>query len=196
MDRRESCVIGRKMAALEGLDGRRESSNVCVEGANGAMKHRVSEVEAEHLAQDCKDLWCYGDDELKEKWRDLYGIEPPGRIHRSLLIPAIAYRLQENVLGALPPSIHRHLMRISEDAALGNQSPDTRTFTPRAGSVFVREWGGVTHQVKVLEDGVLFRSKRYKSLSEVARVITGAHWSGPLFFGLRSARKEPSHAAR
>jgi Protein of unknown function (DUF2924) len=62
--------------------------------------------------------------------------------------------------------------------------------------VLVRDWGGVTHQVKVLEYGILFRSKRYKSLSEVARVITGSRWSGPLFFGLKSATEEQSHGAR
>jgi hypothetical protein len=60
----------------------------------------------------------------------------------------------------------------------------------------VRDWGGVTHQAKVLEDGILFRNKRYKSLSEVARLITGSRWSGPLFFGLRSAAKEQNHGAR
>jgi hypothetical protein len=60
----------------------------------------------------------------------------------------------------------------------------------------VREWGGVTDQVKVLEDGLLFRGKRYKSLSEIARVITRSRWSGPLFFGLRSAAKERDHGTR
>ncbi len=54
----------------------------------------------------------------------------------------------------------------------------------------MRDWGGITHQAKVLEDGILFRSKRYKSLSEVARVITGTRWSGPRFFGLRSAKEQ------
>jgi Protein of unknown function (DUF2924) len=68
--------------------------------------------------------------------------------------------------------------------------------SPKPGTVLVREWGGVTHQVKVLEGGVLFRGERYKSLSEVARLITGARWSGPLFFGLKSAVKERSHGIR
>ena len=62
--------------------------------------------------------------------------------------------------------------------------------------MLVRDWGGVTHQAKVLEDGILFRSKRYKSLSEVARVITGSRWSGPLFFGLKIRAKEQNHGTR
>jgi hypothetical protein len=60
----------------------------------------------------------------------------------------------------------------------------------------VRDWGGVTHQAKVLEDGVLFRGKRFKSLSEVARVITGSRWSGLLFFGLKSNARESNYGTR
>jgi hypothetical protein len=67
---------------------------------------------------------------------------------------------------------------------------------PKPGTVLVRDWVGVTHQVKVLEDGLLFRGKRYESLSEIARAITGSRWSGPLFFGLKAAAKEQSHGAR
>jgi DUF2924 family protein len=60
------------------------------------------------------------------------------------------------------------------------------------GALLVRQWGGVDHEVTVLEKGVLFHGKRHRSLSEVARVITGSRWSGPLFFGLRAQAKEAS----
>ena len=159
------------------------------------MRHGVSEVQAERLAQDLKELKTRGDDELKERWRNLYGTEPPRKIHRSLLIPAVACRVQENALGALKPSVRRHLMRVASNAD-GRQAPGYPSLSPKPGTVLVRDWGGITHQVKVLEDGILFRSKRYKSLSEVARVITGSRWSGPLFFGLKSATKEQSHGTR
>jgi Protein of unknown function (DUF2924) len=160
------------------------------------MRHGVSEVQAEKLAQDLKDLLTRGDDELKERWRNLYGTEPPSKIHRSLLIPAIAYRMQENALGALKPSTRRYLMRVGRNTADGRQAPGYPSLSPKPGTVLVRDWGGVTHQVRVLECGFLFRGKRYKSLSEVARVITGARWSGPLFFGLKAAAKEQSHGTR
>jgi hypothetical protein len=160
------------------------------------MRHKASEVRSEKLAQDLRDLGTRGDDELKERWRSLYGTEPPGKIHRSLLIQAIAYRVQQNVLGALTPSVRRHLMRVARSAADGRPAPGYTTLSPKPGTVLVRDWGGVTYQVKVLGDGLLFRGKRYKSLSEVARVITGARWSGPLFFGLRSADKEQNHGSR
>jgi hypothetical protein len=145
------------------------------------------------LVQDLNDLVTRSDDELKERWCNLYGTEPPGKIHRSLLITVIAYRMQENALSALKPSVRRYLLRIARNAGDGRQAPGYTSLSPKPGTVLVRDWGGVTYQVKVLEDGLLFRGKRYKSLSQVARVITGARWSGPLFFGLKSAAKEQSH---
>ena len=159
------------------------------------MTYGLPKTGPEKLAQDLKDLGTRGDDELKDRWRNLYGTEPPRKIHRSLLIPAIAYRMQENALGALKPSARRHLLRVARNAADVRQSPGYPSLSPKPGTVLVRDWGGVTHQAKVLEDGILFRSKRYKSLSEVVRIITGTRWSGPLFFGLKSA-KELKHGSR
>jgi hypothetical protein len=62
--------------------------------------------------------------------------------------------------------------------------------------VLLREWHGTTHQVTVLKDGLLFRGQRYRSLSAVAQAITGSRWSGPLFFGLKSAGEEHEHGTR
>ncbi len=159
------------------------------------MKRMVSNVKSEKLAQELKDLETREDDELKDRWRSLYGAKSPQKIHRSLLIAAVAHRMQENALGALKSSVRRSLMQAANDTATSRPSPGHLSLRPRAGTVLVRDWGGVTHQAKVLEDGILFRSKRYKSLSEVARVITGSRWSGPLFFGLNTA-KEQSHGTR
>jgi hypothetical protein len=159
------------------------------------MKRTVSDAKSEKLTKELKDLEAQTDDELKDRWRSLYGTKPPRKIHRSLLIAAVAHRMQENALGALKSSVRRHLMQAANNPATSQPSPDRLSLRPRAGTVLVRDWGGVTHQAKVLEDGILFRSKRYKSLSEVARVITGSRWSGPLFFGLKSAR-EQNHGTR
>jgi hypothetical protein len=76
---------------------------------------------------------------------------------------------------------------VAEDAAAGRKdSGTTSKIEPRAGTVLVREWHATKHQVSVLKDGFLYRSKRYRSLSHIARTITGTQWSGPLFFGLKS----------
>src|ERR1700730_5036972 len=160
------------------------------------MKRMVADVKAEKLTKELKDLATRGDDELMDRWGSLYGMKPPQKIHRSLLIAAVAHRTQENALGALKSSVRRHLMQGANKPATPELSPHLPSLRPRAGTVLVRDWGGVTHQAKVLEDGILFRSRRYKSLSEVARVITGARWSGPLFFGVKSVAKEQHHGTR
>ena len=152
------------------------------------MKRMISDVKSQKLAEELKNMETRGDDELKDRWRSLYGTKPPQKIHRSLLIAAVAYRMQENALGALKSSVHRQLMQVANSPATAMPSPYNPSLLPRVGTVLVRDWGGVTHQAKVLEDGILFRSKRYKSLSEVARIITGSRWSGPLFFGLKTRR--------
>jgi Protein of unknown function (DUF2924) len=150
---------------------------------------------AEKLAQELKNLETQRDDELKDRWRSLYGTTAPLKIHRSLLIAAVAHRMQESALGTLKSAVRRHLMQAANNPATARPSFNYPSQRPRAGTVLVRDWGGVTHQAQVLEDGILFRSQRYKSLSEVARVITCTRWSGPLFFGLKSAR-EQKHGTR
>ena len=140
------------------------------------MRRTVSDVKAEELAKELKDLETQRDEELKDRWCSLYGTQPPQRIHRSLLIAAVAHRMQENVFGALKSSVRRHLLEAANHLASPRLSAHVQALRPRAGTVLVRDWGGVTHQAKVLEDGILFRSKRYKSFSEVARVITGSRW--------------------
>jgi hypothetical protein len=125
------------------------------------MKRMVLDVKAEKLAQELKDLEAQGDHELKDRWRSLYGTQPPKNIHRSLLIAAVAHRMQENALGALKSSVRRHLIQAANNPATPRLSPHFPSLRPRAGTVLVRDWGGATHQAKVLEDGILFRSKRY-----------------------------------
>ena len=123
---------------------------------------------------------------LKHQWRSLYNSEPPRRVSRELLIRAVAYRIQEQALGGLKPSTRKLLERLACDARSGRPLKLSSCAPASAGTVLMRDWQGVTHEVKVLDRGILYKRKRYRSLSEVARLITGARWSGPLFFGLRS----------
>jgi len=160
------------------------------------MKHRLPEGGPEKLANDLKGLTLRSERELRDDWRRLYGTEPPKMIDRSLLIQGVGYRMQEHALGGLKPSTRRLLMRAAENAVGSRTKRASSNRTAMPGTVLVREWGGVTHQVTVQEHGLQFRGKCYGSLSEVARVITGAHWSGPLFFGLKATARERTHAAR
>jgi DUF2924 family protein len=128
--------------------------------------------------------------ELKKQWRSLYSSEPPHRVSRELLTRAVAYRIQEQAFGGLKPSTRRLLERLASDARIGIPLTLSPCAPPAsAGTVLMRDWQGITHELKVLDRGVLYERNRYRSLSEVARLITGSRWSGPLFFGLRSKRQ-------
>jgi hypothetical protein len=108
-----------------------------------------------------------------------------------LLRRRLAYELQAKALGDLPREAQRRLKRLRKAF---KAEPG---FTPlpglglKPGTVLTRTWHGVLHQVQVTNEGFDYRSKRFDSLSEVARRITGTRWSGPLFFGLKG-RAEPS----
>jgi hypothetical protein len=117
-------------------------------------------------------------------------LQPPHRISRELLTRAVAYRIQEQARGGLKPSTRRLLVRLGNDARGGQPLKFEPTATASAGTVLVRDWHGTAHEVRVLDRGVLYKRKRYRSLTEVARLITGVHWNGPRFFVLRSKRAE------
>jgi hypothetical protein len=95
----------------------------------------------------------------------------------------ITYKLQERPLGGLSKSIMRKLERLNFDLEASDAKKRTADF---AGTRLVLEWRGVTYTVLVHADGFEWNGRRYRSLTIVAREITGAHWSGPRFFGLRN----------
>lgn len=159
------------------------------------MNQGFSKGEAE-VSREIADLLDSSVGELKDRWRSVYGTEPPPRSSRKLLISAIAYRVQERAFGGLKPSVRRLLEHASEDAC-ERRTLRTRPVTrASAGTVLIRDWQGKSHHVTVLDRGVQYRKKNYRSLSQVARVITGCRWSGPLFFGLRGRVKQGSHGTR
>jgi hypothetical protein len=138
----------------------------------------------EGLARRLAGLSAMSSDELKDQWRRLYESPLPKRAERKFLIAAVAYRIQEQALGGLRPQTRRLLDRVAAEARAGRKV-EAKPSPNRQGTVLLREWQGVTHQVEILERGARYQDKHYRSLSEVARIITGSHWSGPLFFGLR-----------
>jgi hypothetical protein len=104
------------------------------------MKRMVSDAKSEKLAQQLKDLETQGDDELKVLWSSLYATKPPQKIHRSLLIAAVAHRMQENALGGLKSSVHRHLMQAANNPASRRLSTQLPSLRPKAGTVLVRAY--------------------------------------------------------
>ncbi len=121
--------------------------------------------------------------ELRAEWRRFYRSAPP-RLSRDLMRRAIAYRIQEKAFGGLSAASKRKLKdHATQIEITGRVRPLSRPVV-RSGARLVREWNGRTYTVTVIEDGFEYGGKTYRSLTKVARVITGAHWSGPRFFGL------------
>jgi hypothetical protein len=139
-----------------------------------------------NLEQQISSLDSLSRDALKERWASLYQQKIPKSLPLGTLRLAIAYRMQEKALGGLRVSTRRKLLDFAEQAAAGEEVKPSRKLRP--STVLVREWHGVQHTVTVLDHGVAYQGKHYRSLSKVARVITGSYWSGPQFFGLRSKR--------
>ena len=127
--------------------------------------------------------------ELKAQWRELNGTEPPP-FNRKYLESRLAYRIQELAFGGLTRDTVERLRALGEQLDGGNVAirrarADNR---PIAGTLLVREWAGVEHCVTVLADSFEWQGRPYKSLSAVARAITGTRWNGWTFFGLKSTR--------
>jgi hypothetical protein len=125
-------------------------------------------------------------EELGGEWRRLYVSEPP-QISRDLLVLGLGYRLQEIDQGGLGKATRRKLKRIAKNLRKTGRVGPTPSLALRPGARFVREWRGRTHTVTVTEDGFEYVGTSYSSLTKIAKKITGAHWSGPRFFGLLSA---------
>jgi hypothetical protein len=116
---------------------------------------------------------------LLGRWRMAFGRDAPPRLSRPLMEKALAYEVQVKVFGGLPSRTRRALRaaaKADRKWALSN--------LPSRGTRLIREWHGTVHEVEVLEDGYLWRGARHRSLSAIARAITGTKWSGPRFFGL------------
>ena len=123
--------------------------------------------------------------ELRREWRRLYHDDPP-RISRDLLVLGIAYRLQEIEHGGLGKATIRKLRTLARTLHATGRVGPTPSLTLKPGARLVREWNGRTHVVLVGDDKVIrWNEREWRSLSEVARAITGTRWSGPAFFGLK-----------
>jgi len=121
--------------------------------------------------------------DLRLEWRRLFRAEPP-RLSRDMMVRAVAYRLQEIAHGGRSKATQRRLMTLTAEFETGGKVAPPPGPKIKPGSRLVREWHGRTHTVCVIDDGFEFQGKTYRSLTRIARDITGAQWSGPRFFGL------------
>ena len=121
-------------------------------------------------------------------WAATLGGESPARLSQPFLRRMLAWELQARTQGRLPAPVRRKLETLAATQASGKGKATTPKM--KTGGRFLREWAGVTHVVDVVEGGFLWKGERHRSLSAIARAITGAHWSGPRFFGLKEGASE------
>ena len=121
--------------------------------------------------------------ELRHAWRRLHHTEAPVGLSRDLIIRGLADKLQQRAHGGPSRALQRRLRMLAGEFEKGAGSFDTGAAL-KSGTSLVRRWRGHTHTVLVCEDGFEYDGQRYRSLTVIAERITGAHWSGPRFFGL------------
>ena len=115
--------------------------------------------------------------ECLERWRETFGRPPPKYLSPQFMKRVLIWEMQTEVLGGVSITTTRRLNQIAS-----GKTPPT---TAKPGSHLIREWNGRTYQVEVVDGGYVMDGKRWRSLSAIARHITGAHWSGPRFFGVQ-----------
>ncbi len=157
----------------------------------GARKRADNETLAAALAN----LSEMDASDLRAKWRRLYRSHPPKKLSRDLLELGVAWKLQERVLGGLSAATKRQLSELARTMVAKSDLAKARKVTLKPGVRLVRAWGGETHEVLVVEDGFVWRGKTRRSLSAIAREMTGTHWSGPRFFGLTDTTRKSATSA-
>ena len=124
---------------------------------------------------------------LKGRWLELKGIPLPKFMRRGLMTKAVAHALRESACGGLDPATQRKLEEAIRQIVPSGQKPPPAANKIKAGTRLVREWRDRVHEVTVAADGFVWNGKHHRSLSEIARLITGTRWNGWVFFGLKSA---------
>ena len=154
-----------------------------VPGRGGTRTKRPGKADVAEVNRQIAELVDRSTHELQLAWRQLHRTGPPHGLSRDLLIRALANQLQEWIHGGASGALRRRLQTLA-----GAFDRDGASFDPgvvlKTGTTLVRQWRGHAHSVLVREDGFEYEGQRYRSLTMIAERITGAHWSGPRFFGL------------
>ena len=118
-------------------------------------------------------------------WAENFSKDPPPTLRKELMVPVLAYWMQERELGGLSHTARRRLREIAVSLNADGPSQERSDSSPQTGARLIRLWKGETHEVIAIGSGYEYRGQTYSSLSKIAREITGTRWSGPLFFGVR-----------
>jgi len=166
-------------------------------GPNGGRKDRLRNRDLAELDCEIVGLIDRSTTELRCAWRTLHHTGPPLGLSRDLIIRGLADQLQQRAHGDPSRTLRRRLQVLAGEFEKGARSFDP-SLVLKTGSALVRQWRGHTHTVLVRKDGFEYDGQRYRSLTVIAERITGAHWSGPRFFGVskRARASLPEEASR
>ncbi len=159
-------------------------------GPNGGRKYRLRNLGLVELDGEIAGLVDRSTRELRGAWRTLHHTGPPLGLSRDLIIRGLADKLQQRAHGGPSRALQRRLQTLAGDLENGARSFDPGIVL-KTGATLVRQWRGHTHTVLVREDGFEYDGRRYRSLTVIAERITGAHWSGPRFFGVSKRTRAP-----
>jgi len=118
-------------------------------------------------------------------WAENFSKDPPPHLRKELMVPVLAYRMQEREFGGLSHAARRRLQEVAASLRTDKPSQERPDSAPQAGTRLLRVWRSETHEVIATGSGYEYRGQTYSSLSKIALEITGTRWSGPLFFGVR-----------
>jgi hypothetical protein len=152
-------------------------------GPNRGRKDRLRHPDLAELDGKTTGLVDRSTKELRHVWRTLHHSGPPLGLSRDLIVRGLADKLQQRAHGGPSRALHRRLQILAGEFEKGARS-STPGIVLKTGTTLVRQWRGHTHTVLVHDDGFEYEGRRYRSLTVIAERITGAHWSGPRFFGL------------
>jgi len=170
--------------AVNDASARQDSGGPSSVPRRGAERNnRPHRADGTEFERDIAGLVDRSTQDLRLAWRQLHGTGPPPGLSRDLMIRALAHQLQERTEGGASPTLRRRLQGLAGEFEKGGASFDPGIM-PKTGTMLVRQWRGHTHTVLVREDGFEYEGQHHCSLTVIAERITGAHWSGPRFFGL------------
>jgi hypothetical protein len=170
--------------AVNDASARQDSGGPSPVLSRGADRtNRPRRADRTELERDIAGLVDRSTQDLRLVWRQLHRTGPPPGLSRDLMIRALAHQLQERTEGGARPALRRRLQGLAEEFDKFGKSFDPGIM-PKTGTMLVRQWRGHAHIVLVRKDGFEYEGQHHRSLTVIAERITGAHWSGPRFFGL------------
>ena len=134
--------------------------------------------------------------ELRAVWQKYYGTSAPKTLRRKILILSIAWRIQADALGGLKPATRKYLRRVAEAIRAGTNPRPMSSIRIKSGTKLIRVWQDRTHTITALDNGFEWQGRRYRSLSQIARTITGTRWNGLVFFGVKPKPSEARSASK